>query len=251
MIVMTADLKTFAPKSPAKKTRISDINSGKFFPGSKEDMKPSYLITQLGEKFSKVDVVATVVEKFESGEKNFSSITVDDGNDSIRVRAFEEAMEILRPANVGSLVKVVGKVKNFNGENYIIPEILKQIDDPNFENMRSLEILKNLADRKKIADEILNFKNEMSEEELKTYAKEKYDIDEEIFNIIIERKSQTADYIPKILELIEDLDDGSGTSIGKIFESTSLDEKIVSDTISNLISSGLVYEPTVGKLKKV
>ena len=72
--------------------------------------------------------------------------------------------------------------------------------------------------RKKIVNELRNLKDDMSEEELKNYAKEKYDIDEETLATIFENRSIGADYKPKVLEFIEKLDDGSGVSIGKIFE---------------------------------
>ena len=37
-------------RSPAKKVRISDLLNGKYFYGSKEEMKPGYVTTPYGEK---------------------------------------------------------------------------------------------------------------------------------------------------------------------------------------------------------
>ena len=48
----------------AKKVQISDIVNGKYFPGNKEEMKPSYVITPFGQKISRVNLVATVTDKF-------------------------------------------------------------------------------------------------------------------------------------------------------------------------------------------
>lgn len=248
---MENNLKVFVARSPAKKIRITDINSGKFFSGSKEEMKPPYIITPFGEKVSRVNVIGTVVEKFESVDKPFASVTVDDGSDAIRVKAFQEEVEKLRNVKHGQFVNIIGKVKNYNGETYITSEIVKEVSDLNFENMRNLEILKELAVRKKIVNEIRDLRDSMSDEELEVYAKEKYGMDDEIIETVLEGRSVESDYKPKVLELIEKMDDGSGVGIGKIFESLNLDENIVENVISDLLSSGLVYEPVVGKLKKV
>lgn len=161
-------------RMPAKKIRIFDIANGKYFPGSKEDMRPSYIITPLGERISRVNIIATVTEKFLSDDGNYSSITIDDGTEAIRVKAFKETVPLLMGIEPGSLVLVIGKVKEFNGELYINGEVVKKDIDVNFESLRKLEILDKIIQQKKIAEEIRNMSSELSDEELKDYAKNKY-----------------------------------------------------------------------------
>lgn len=250
-MLMETGLKFSATGNSGKKVRIIDLNFGKFFAGSKEEMKRSYLITPFGEKITKTNVIGTVVEKFESGEKQFASATIDDGSGAIRLRVFREEIGMLRNIGLGKVVNVVGRIRNYNGETYIAPEVVREIGDPNAELMRRAEILEDLRIRKKIVDELRNLRDGMSEEELKDYAKGKYEIDEEMIGVIIEKRSAGSDYKPKVLELIEKMDGGDGASVGKLFEFLKLDENVLENVISDLLSSGLVYEPTIGKLKKV
>ncbi|MGC8812443.1 MAG: OB-fold nucleic acid binding domain-containing protein, partial [Candidatus Aenigmatarchaeota archaeon] len=152
---------------PAKKVRIFDLVYGKYFPGEKEKMKESYVITPFGQKVSRVNLVATVIDKFLSEDGNYSTITVDDGSEAIRVKMFKEKTELVQEIEVSDLVLVIGKLKEYNGEVYINGEIVKKVEDPNFENLRKAEILKDLIEQKKIVDELKDLKEKMGEEEFK------------------------------------------------------------------------------------
>lgn len=236
---------------PAKKVRLVDLLHGKFFYGSKEEMKPSYIITPLGEKISRVNIIASVIEKFLSEDENYSSITIDDGTEAMRVKAFGEDTRTLDGIELGNLVTVIGRVKEYNGEIYLQAEIVRKVEDPNFEVLRKLEILNNLMEQKKIAEEIKSIADSMSEEELVDYVKEKYALDKESLEVILESKKVEVDYKPKVLEVIQSLDEGDGVEISKLFEFLNLPEHIIESTIDELLTEGFLYEPTVGKIRKV
>jgi len=236
---------------PAKKVRIFDIVNGKYFAGSREDMKPSYVITPLGEKISRISIVASITEKFMSEDESYSSITVDDGSEAIRVKVFKEDVPLLRNVEPGNLILVIGKVKEYNGEVYINGEVVKRNIDANLENLRKLEILNNVIEQKKIVEEIKNLSSEVSEEELKDYAIKKYSIDSESLQVILESKKLEIDYKPKILEVIVALDTGEGVEVGKLFEVLDLPEHAIEKTLDELMSQGYVFEPNPGKIRKV
>ena len=236
---------------PAKKVRIFDIVNGKYFAGSREDMKPSYLITPLGEKISRINIVASITEKFMREDESYSSITIDDGSEAIRVKVFKEDVYLLRNVEPGNLILVIGKVKEYNGEVYINGEVVKRNIDANLENLRKLEILNNVIQQKKIVEEIKNLSTEVSEEELKDYAIKKYSIDGESLQAILESKKLEIDYKPKILEVIAALDTGEGVEVGKLFEVLDLPEHTIEKTLDELMSQGFVYEPHPGRIRKV
>lgn len=237
----------------AKKVRISDIANGKYFPGSKEEMKPSYVINPFGQKISRVNIIATVTEKFVSEDRNYSSIVIDDGTESIRVKTFKDGVSLLENIESGELVLTIGKIKEYNGEVYINGEVVKKVKDLNHENLRKIEILNELVKNKKMVEEIKNSVEKMSEGELKEYAKNKFGIDEENLKVVLEnlKVGKEVDYKPKMLELIESLDEGRGVEIGKILELSDLPENVIERTIDELRASGDVYEPNPGVLKKV
>jgi RPA family protein len=236
---------------PTIKVRVSDIVNGKYFHGSREEMRPSYVITEFGEKISRVNVVATVIDKFESEDGNHASITIDDGTEAIRAKVFREDVELLNDLEPGDMVSVIGKLKEYNGEVYINGEIFRKVEDVNFDSLVKLEILYRLLNQKKIVDEVKSLVDQMSREELVNYVKERYDMSEEVLQVILESKKKEIDYKPKILEVIEKLDDGSGVEIGKLFEILDLPENVIENAISCLFASGAIYEPTVGKIRKV
>jgi RPA family protein len=233
------------------KVRIYDIVNGRYFAGSKEDMKASYIITPLGEKISRVSLIASITEKFLSDDGSYSSITIDDGSEAIRVKAFKESVSLFTNVAVGDLVSVIGKVKEYNGEIYINGEVVKKNTDPNMENLRKLEILNKIMDEKKVADDLRNLANEVSEEELKSYAESKYNIDAESLQIILESKKLEIDYKPKMLDVIGTLDTGDGIEVGKLFEVLDLPENIIEKTLDELLSQGYIFEPHPGKVKRV
>lgn len=236
---------------PAKKLRISDVTNGKYFPGSKEEMKASYLITPMGEKVSRINLIASVIDKFLSEDGNYSTVTIDDGSETIRVKTFKEGVELLNGIDVGDLVLAVGKIKEYNGELYVNGEIVKKIFDKNLESLRKLEILKQTIQQKRIVDEIRNLSSQMSEEELKQYAKDKYGIDEESLQAMLESKKLEVDYKPKVLEVIQSLDTGEGVEVGKLFEILDLPEHIIENTMDELLGQGYIFEPKPGFFKKV
>lgn len=236
----------------AKKVRIVDIVNGKFFPGSKEEMRPSYVITPFGQKISRVNLIATITDKFLSDDENYCSITIDDGTEAVRVKTFRENVDLLKDMESGNLVLVIGKLKEYNNEVYVNGEIIKKVE-PNYESMRKLEILNELVEQKKNVVEIKNLIEQMSEEELKEYVKNKFGMDEESLQVVREnlRVVKEIDYKPKILELIGSLDEGKGVEIGKIFELSDLPENVIESAINELLASGILFEPQVGLLKKV
>lgn len=238
---------------PAKKIRIFDIITGKYVHGNREEMKPSYLITSYGLKLSRVNLIGSIVEKFISEDGSFASLTLDDGTSSIKIKAFKEDVKLFDVIEAGDIVNVVGKVKEFNGETYITSEILRKVADPNFEILRRLEILEEIVERKKMVEEIKNVRESMSTEELKNYLLNKYGMDSETFEYVLGNLNleSNIDYKPKVLELIQSLDEGDGVEIAKIFEISNLPDKILESTISDLLDSGELFEPVAGRLRRV
>jgi RPA family protein len=240
-------------RQPAKKVRIFDVVNGKYFAGSKEELKPSYIITSIGQKISRVNLIATVIDKFVSEDQNYAAIRIDDGTEVIRAKAFKESVKLLEGIELGDLVTVIGKLKEYNGEVYVNAEIVKKITDANFETLRKLEILNEIAEQKKAVDEIKSLLDSMSEEELKEYAKDKFGMDEETLNVVRDslRVKKEIDYKPKILDLIKKLDEGNGVEIVKIFELSSLPENVIESAINELLAKGLLFEPKPAVLKVV
>jgi len=235
------------------KARIFDVVNGKFV--RQEGMEPSYILTEIGDKISRVNILGTIVDKFMSEDGNYSTITVDDDSDSIRVKAFRENVDIFDNLEVGDLVMVIGKVREYVEENYIIPEIVKKIADPNYESLHKLEVLKRLLKQKKLLDDIKIEKEKFEDvEEFKKHVKEKYGVDSiegVIETMEVEEGTEEKDYKPLVLQKLEELDKGDGAEFRKLLEASKLPENEFEEVINELLSEGVCYEPAPGVIKKV
>jgi RPA family protein len=206
----------------AKKVRISELTNGKWV--KKEGMEPSFVETSHGDRISRARIMATIVAKFVAEDENFASVTLDDSTDTIRAKTFKTAKPI-DSFEVGDMVDLIGKVREYNDEIYIIPEVVTKVTDPNMELLRVLEIKKRLK--------------ELEETGAKEPAKNKED-----------KKTEDKEALRKeILNVIEKAKDG--TSYKEIFEQIKKPEELVEGVINELLAEGICYEPLPGKVKKI
>jgi len=234
---------------PAKKIRIVDIVNGKYVEGDREKRKPSYVITPIGIKVSRVNLFGIVIDNFLNDDGSYGNITLNDGTEAIRVKFFKEKTKLLRNIEPGDKVLVIGKIRSFNGEVYVNGEILRKIEDEYFERYRKLEVEKLLRKQKKIVEEIRILSEKMNFEELKKYVEEKYGMDEETLTFVLSFKNIEENNKEKIIEVLKKLDKGDGVEVGEIFEFINLPEKVIEELIDQLWNEGLIYEPSPGKFK--
>lgn len=203
----------------AIKVKISDLTSGEWV--KKEGMEPSFIVTKNREKVSRARVLATVVGRFISEDGNFGSLTLDDGTDTIRAKCFKE-LNVLQPVEIGRFVDVIGKVREYNDEIYIIPEIMRNVDNPNLELLRRLEIMQKIRNLKKQPRDALDEKLPEADKE---------------------------DLRKKVLDIIGSSKDG--IEYGKLIEASGTPEAEVEKVINDLLAEGICYEPTPGKIRKI
>lgn len=122
----------------AKKMDIKALYTGKYT--VQEGFNPNYIEVS-GERVSMVRILAAVIDKFTSEDGNYGTITIDDGTDTIRVKAFQD-LRLIENVEKGDIVEIIGKIREYNEERYIQPEIIVKIEDPNFEVIRKLELRK-------------------------------------------------------------------------------------------------------------
>lgn len=242
-------------RQTAIRARISDITNFMFI--KKEGLEPSYVLTDLGMKISKAKLIGTVIDKFISEDGNYSSITLSDDTDTIRVKAFKEDIEIFDELEVGDLAMIIGKVKQYADENYIIPQIVRKITDPNVEILHKLDVLKSIQSQKKIFDIINREKDKFTDlEELKLFLKKEYLIDPDVAEGVLEfliqsDKIKEIDYKPLIIEKIKELDKGKGVEISEIIEEVKIPVTLLTELLNELLSDGICYEPNPGIIKLV
>lgn len=209
-------------RETAHKIRIGDLLKGSPIydqspaePGT-EITNPRLLHVELGnKKIVRVNIIANIIEKFESqGETRFATLTVDDGSGQIRARVFSDDLHKLENVLQGDTVAVIGLIRAYNQEIYILPEIVKKYD-PKYLLVRKLELEKESP------------KQPTSEEkkEIKSHR-------DDIINLV--RSSEEQEGIDK--ETI-------------IMKFTDAKPEILTQEIQKLLEEGIIYEPKPGRVR--
>lgn len=205
----------------AKMVSLSEIASGEWV--HQDGMEPSYVVLKNKEKVSRVRVMATVVSKFSSDDGNFGSLTIDDGTDTLRAKSFKD-LSLIEKVEPGALVEVIGKIREYNGEIYIMPEIMKAVNDPNKFILRKLELIKRKQSLPK-------------ENETESRSGPENPME------------QKAGFRKNIISIIEAEKDGIEYAL--LIEKSGKSEEEVEPIVNDILSEGICYEPTPGKIKKI
>ena len=195
----------------AYKVRVKDILDGAYV--KEEGWKPNYI--KVGEnKVSRVNLIGAIVLKIDG-----SNIVLDDGSGKIPLRVFENNV-FFENADIGDAVLVIGKPREFGSEKYVIPEILRKVEDTAWIGVR-----KNELKLKKTP----NMNHEKEEKLEETVEEIKEDPHEKVFN------------------LIKEMDKGEGVDTEEIINSVK--DIDVEKIISKLLENGEIFEVKHGKLK--
>ncbi len=220
----------------AYKTTIKIINSSKYV--KQEGFEPNYIEAN-GKKISRVNLVASIVGKYVSADGNYAAITFDDSTDTIRAKAFGPEVAVIEKANKGDVVRFVGKIKEYNEERYLVPEIIFPLKDKNWMIVHALKTRKMFAESE--TQQVETQENEKNSES-KTESVEKIKISEE-------KKEEDENMPEKILKIIKENDSGEGAPLELIIKKSGLDEESAKNLIVGLLKSGDLFEPTKKHLK--
>jgi RPA family protein len=122
----------------AVRASVSDIVNGTFL----ED-DGARVVSPFGVELRRVVLVGYIINR-QSTQGNYASITIDDGTETIKAKAWGTEASSLDEVNNNMLVLLVGKVREYEGEVYIVPEIVSEVNDPNFMILHLLERYKTM-----------------------------------------------------------------------------------------------------------
>ena len=212
----------FVPTPPIL-TYIFDIVNGRVEKEG-DDRYRWILISSNGEKIYKIRLSGTIVSKYygpKSDEKKaFVSLTIDDGTDTIKIKAWEETADALNTFFEGEEMEVIGKPRLSEDEIYVLPEEFHKIEDFNKELYLRSKKIKRYVKKKLIIP---------SEEKIQE-------------NNFLEDKEM-------VWEIIADSEEG--VDFDFLIDETNLDRDKLNSIIHELLNNGDIYEPTASKYKKI
>lgn len=114
-----------------------------------EEFRGGFVLTHSGFRASRVFVWGNIVRVFENErtEKPIKAIELDDFTACFTCMAFEEKTGLFKGLKEGDVVEVMGKVRQGQQGNYLLPELVRKIS-PQEEMQRRME---NLLSLKKLA----------------------------------------------------------------------------------------------------
>ena len=222
--------------------RIEELLRGQYR-RSEDGSEPSHVLSPWGTQIIRARVMGTVVDKFMREDGSYGTITIDDGSGLIRAKAWGKDVERIGKVSVGDLVDVIGRVREFEGEIYLAPDVVVSISDPNWETVRTLEIVR---ERRELLSKGVrpNLVREPRPTQL--------DVEARGIPETVETLSQppVADEVKnKVVSALRELPEGATPS--ELAEQTQLEQQEVERALRDLLTEGRVYEPEAGKYKAV
>jgi hypothetical protein len=201
----------------ARKLWIRDILAGTYI--KEEGFKPNHIILKDNSSAARVNLIGVAVS---SSSEGLPTITLDDGSGRISIRAFEPSAQ-MSAVQIGDVVLVIGRPRQFGNEMYVLPEIVRKIPDLGWIEVRKME----LGSTPITSAESPEAKPADSAEE---------EVVDDSFGL-----SET------VMNAIRSLDTGAGADTDAVIEQVGPGN--AEKAIQFLLQSGDIFEVSPGKLK--
>ncbi|MFH1376162.1 MAG: OB-fold nucleic acid binding domain-containing protein [Candidatus Woesearchaeota archaeon] len=222
----------------AYKVWISDLINHDFIRQSGE-WDPNYV--QIGnKKISRVNIIATVIEKSKADDGSYASLIIDDGSENVSVKAWKEDIKLIENVEIGTAILLIGRVREYNEKIYLSPEIVKPLDKLEWVELRKKELLKEYGTATKFEE----VKTEQPIRQVEGPKEILVATEEEIVEDITTESDRQ-----KILNDIEKLHGEDGVETEKVISNTDVEESRVRSIIQELLKEGEIFEISPGKIK--
>ena len=197
-------------RQTAHKCSVAHVLNSKYV--QQQGINPNYLNLN-GLKVVRVNILGILVSK----ESN--SLMLDDGSGSLQVMLFEDRLKN-NSFSLGDLLLVIGKPREFEGKRFLVPEIIKVVENPKWLDFRKKEL------------DLLDFSSDFVSDSEPVVS----DSVSEVFE----------NYHEKILSKIRELDKGEGAPYQDLVNSLKLAD--AEKKIEELLKEGEIFE-VKGKIK--
>jgi RPA family protein len=195
------------------------------------EWEPNYV--KVGDRnVSRVNLLGTVISVSSETGFNYEQINLDDGTGTIAVRVFNQP-GFLSGIDIGDVVLIIGRPRQYGSEIYIIPEIAKRIDSPKWIEVRHLEL------------KLLAAKHPVGAPKTQAEVVEPVAVEENVEEEAEAQKPETP--AQRIFNLIKMLDDGRGADFDLVVSKCGITG--AESIIITLMEEGDVFEIRPGKLK--
>lgn len=211
-------------RETARIVAIGDLLHGQYL--QKEGWEPNVVETARG-SVSRASILAAIV-----AVEGAKSVIIDDGTGRMQCRSFERDIACA----VGDLVLCIGKIRQFAGTIFLVPEIMKVLDDSRWIEHRKALLAAN-PPAAIPSSAILESQAQEADAEEVTALNEPHPV---AFEKPAERPAEG------ILDIIARLDSGDGADIDSVIAATGDGAEA---KITRLIEEGHVFTNKPGRVK--
>jgi RPA family protein len=222
-------------RQTAYKIKISQIHESTYV--KEEGWLPNYLEIFGRLKVSRVNLLGIIVAKEKQEDSNVAYIVIDDGTGRIMVRSFDEK-KLFDNLNVGDIANVIGRPREYNNEKYVIVEIIREVKNKSWLDLRKLEWTALERNAKSQNRSIQKTNNHDGKEEEEIISKEES---------IETESSEPESASQKIYKIIKENSNTEGIDIDKVVSISGLTD--TEDIIKSLLSEGEIFEIRPGRIK--
>lgn len=209
-------------RQTAQITTIAALLSGTFVKAEAQ-LQPSYIQTMGGKRVSRVHLIAVVVSLSDPLiQKVSSEVTLDDGTGKIVARSFEDP-SFFTGVQLGDILRIIGKVRIYHEQLYLIPELMKKISNKHWVTLHKLQ-LQTLEKQQKMCQQI----------------SEEIPIDAE------EEEAVPLSPLEELMSLIKTLDEGNGAPMELILQKAGTENEKL---LHHLLEAGEIFEIAPGRIK--
>ncbi|MBN1544249.1 hypothetical protein JW898_02190 [Candidatus Woesearchaeota archaeon] len=202
----------------AYKVRVADIINNRYV--KEEGWLPNY-VSVGGRKVSRANLLGVIVSRSVQDDGVVSqSFVLDDGSGRVSLRFFDSPVAF----DVGDIVTVIGRPREFGAERYIVPEIMKKVLDQKWVELRRMELTFDAHLRQKVEEEHRPDVLSVEKEDL------------------VDEPNASA----RLLDEIRKLDSGLGVGFDDI---SSVPGGDVESALKRLLEQGDIFEVRPGRYK--
>lgn len=206
----------------AFKVSVEEIMNNKYI---KEDgWLPNYIAVG-DKKVSRVNIIGVIVSKdIQETDVVSQNFILDDGSGRLPLRFFEPKTSI----EIGDVVAVIGRPREFGAERYLVPEIIKKIEDQRWVNVRRIELA-------------------LEKQRMRAAPVQKIDEPAEELSVETEEFVEDSNPLNKMLRIIKEMDSGTGADFEDL--SNKLGSSDAEALVKKLLEQGDVFEVKPGRYK--
>ncbi|MBI5398266.1 hypothetical protein HZB03_02270 [Candidatus Woesearchaeota archaeon] len=236
-----------APSSAGRRetavhVRIAEVLAGVYT--KREGWDPNTI--DLGNfRFSRVNLLGVIISNSTAREGLASSVLMlDDGSGRIMLRSFDTR---LISAAVGDLVLVVGRPREFNGERYVMPEIIRKLDNLKWIEVRKQELELLDGERLEKKSDRNSASGAIEQHESASDGGATIVVGEEATGSDASAQSANSNPAERVLDVIRAKDLGRGVAFEEI--SAACPKSDIDAVLRRLLESGEVFELRAGRYR--